>query len=123
MRTLIASIALSLLTSTAVAKPRHVSPAKAAATAWMTACVHEHTSPVGGVSLREATKLCKAAQKRNKATAKAAAAIEACEQAVTDACVEECDDAEHGCDCTEDALADEFAVCTGHGPAAAKGGK
>lgn len=88
MRT-IAALALVLsLTATSFAAPRHKGAAKAQREADLKACVHERTGPTGGITLAEATRLCRALAKADAAVAKAHRAIAACEQAVTDACVE-----------------------------------
>lgn len=97
------AIALALFTSTADARPHR----RSRDSAWMKACIHERTGPVGGVSHAEARKICKSEQpddevvaareqlklarmnaKVAKAKARVARAIDACAQAVTDRCVE-----------------------------------
>lgn len=97
------AIALALFASIADAKPHR----RSRDSAWMTACIHERTGPVGGVSKSEARKICKAEQpddevaaareqlklarlnaKVAKAKERVRKAIEACAQAVTDRCVE-----------------------------------
>jgi hypothetical protein len=88
MRT-ITTLALVLsLASTASASPRHRGAAKASREAALKVCVHERTGPTGGITVAEATKLCRLEAKVRAAQAKAKAVIAACEQAVADLCVE-----------------------------------
>ncbi len=122
MRTTLALV-LMLAATPAVAKPHHArkapSPAKVAAASWVRDCVHERTGPTDGLTAPVATRLCKAMSRVH-------VAIEACEQAVVDACVEQCTDTEQGCDCMDDALAAEFAATCfvrPDAPVAPKGGK
>lgn len=122
--------ALALTTSAAWAGPHRKPHARKADTAWMRDCIHERTGPVGGVSFAEARAICTAEQpddevaaaklqlalarsnaKVQKARARARKAIEACEQAVVDACVEAAKpDGSTGCE--DAALRPQFnAVC------------
>lgn len=98
--------------------------------AWMRGCIHERTGPVGGVSLAEARAICgaelpddeveaakhalalaRANARVAKAQAKARKAVEACEQAVVDACVEAALP-DGSTDCMDEALRPQFnAVC------------
>jgi hypothetical protein len=113
------AIALALLSpSLADASPRHRAARHAAPRpddAEVAACVHGRTGPAGGISPHEAVQLCsriaRSKAKVAKAVLKARDAIEACEQAVSDACVDACTDTERGCDCTDASLAQEFAAC------------
>lgn len=126
MRTLSALVlALATLTSIADAKPRHARKPRTD-TRWMRDCIHERTGPVGGVSQREARTICTAEQpddevaaakaqlslarinaKVAKAKARAAKAIEACEQAVVDRCVEAAKP-DGSTDCQDETLRAEF---------------
>ncbi|HKQ66011.1 MAG TPA: hypothetical protein VJZ73_13435 [Methylomirabilota bacterium] len=135
MRTLLASLALLLATSTADAKPRKAHK-PAAQSQWMRDCIHERTGPTDGVSPAEARRICTAEQPEDeveatkaalvvarlnakvaKAKARAAKALDACAQAVTDRCVELADPT-GGTDCNVDAgLRAEFElVCLGKPP-------
>lgn len=127
-RTALTLALLASLVGIADAKPRRA-PRKQHDSAWLTACIHDRTGPVGGVSKPEARKLCKAEQpdddieaakaqlalakanaKIAKARAKAAKAIEACEQAVVDACVAAALP-DGSTDCEDEALKPAFAQC------------
>lgn len=133
MRTLLATLALLIATQSAV----DAAPRKARKTTpqsqWMRDCIHERTGPVGGVTLAEARRVCAAEQpddeveatkaalltarlnaKVAKAKARAAKALEACAQAVTDRCVELASPVT-GADCDVDAgLRPEYElVCLG----------
>jgi hypothetical protein len=99
-------------------------------------CIHERTGPDGGVSKTEARTICTAEQpddeleaaksaltlarlnaKVTKASERAAKALLACEQAVTDRCVESADPV-NGTDCdTDSGLKAEYElVCFGKAP-------
>lgn len=144
MRTMSAiSLALSLLASTADAKPRHHRK-PAAQSKWMRDCIHERTGPDGGVSVTEARKICKAEQpddevelakselavakhhaKIAKLAQRAAKAIEACEEEVSIACEDTTERDHDGGECSDATLRAKhaFDVCTGHGPAFVAEGK
>jgi hypothetical protein len=142
MRTLTA-LALSLaalvtaLVTTADAKPRHHRK-PSHDSKWMRDCIAERTGPDGGVSPVEARKICTAEQpedeiadakaqlaiargnaKVRKAQERVQKALLACEQAVTDRCVDTAP-ADGSADCnTEQGLRAEYElVCLG-----VKGGK
>jgi hypothetical protein len=135
MRTL-AAIALSLaaLAGTADAKPRaHRSRKPAADTKWMRDCIHERTGPDGGVSKAEARKICKAEEpedevesakaeltiargnaKVRKAQERVQKALLACEQAVTDRCVDTApSDGSKDCNTEQGLRAEYELVCLG----------
>jgi hypothetical protein len=113
---------LALVAPASAGPRRHArrapSPAKLASQQWVRDCVHERTGPTDGLSVTVATRLCKAMSRIHDA-------IEACEQAVSDACVDQCTDTANGCDCTDDAIAAEFALCFPRqdAPVGGKGGK
>lgn len=134
MRTLIASLALLLATSTAAdAKPRRAK--RQTDTAWVKACIRERTGPTGGISTTEARQICRAEQpddevaaaksqlalaranaKVAKAKARIAKAIEACEQAIVERCVETAQP-DGSTDCMDSALWHEFElICGERGP-------
>lgn len=124
MHKLTAILASLALATSAVAAPRkhHArrapSPAKLASAAWVRDCVHERTGPTDGLSVPIATRLCKAMSRIHDA-------IEACEQAVVDACVDQALP-DGSTDCMDDALASEFAATCfvrPDAPVAARGGK
>jgi len=131
MRNLIAALALLLATTSAADAGSHRKPhARKTDGAWMRGCIHERTGPVGGVSLTEARAICgaelpddevaaakqalalaRANARVAKAKAKVAKAVEACEQAVVDACVEAALP-DGSTDCEDAALRPQFnAVC------------
>lgn len=120
---ILATLALAIGSASAAAAPRkhHArrgpSPAKLASAAWVRDCVHERTGPTDGLSVPIATRLCKAMSRIHDA-------IEACEQAVVDACVDQALP-DGSTDCMDEALADEFAATCFVRPDApvAKGGK
>lgn len=124
MRGIASLVAIIALGSSADAKPRKHKPVAT----WMSDCIHERTGPVGGVSLVEARKICKAEQPEDeveaakqaltvarlnakvlKARARAQKAILACEQVVSDLCVENAAP-DGSTDCEAPAL---FAACHG----------
>lgn len=129
MRTLaaLALIASIAFPAVADAKPRARKPHAAKRdTQWMRDCIHERTGPVDGVSKSEARAICAAEQpddevaaaraqlslarlnaKVAKAKARVAKAIEACEQAVVDRCVETAPP-DGSKSCEDDALRAEF---------------
>lgn len=131
MRTLIASLALLLASTTADARPRKAHKPRPESK-WMRDCIHERTGPTDGVTVTEARRICKAEQpddeleaakhalaaarakaKVTKAQERARKALEACEQAVVDRCVEDADP-DGSSSCEDDALATEFeVVCLG----------
>jgi len=122
---ILASLALASTVAVAAPRKHHAarrapSPAKIAAQQWVRDCVHERTGPTDGLTVPVAQRLCRAMSRIHDA-------IEACEQAITDACVEQCTDTTNGCDCnTEDGLAAEFAATCfpkPDAPVVAKGGK
>lgn len=137
MRTLSAILAtLAFMASTGLAKPKKHSArlpraTTAATEAYVVQCINERTGPDGGIPVRDAIKLCQGIAKHQakitRLAERAAKAIEACQQEVSDACVDACDNQTEGCDCTDSDLTvnHAFDVCTGHGPAwgAAKEGK
>jgi hypothetical protein len=100
------ALALSLLVGTANAKP--LSPAE---DTFVTSCVHERTGPTGGIPPREALKLCRGIVKHqhriDRTIERIRKAILACEQAVSDACVDSAE-TDGSTDCTAPAL---FDVC------------
>lgn len=77
-------------------------------------CVHERTGPDGGITAREAIRLCTGIVRHDAKIAKAAAralkAIAACEQAIVDACVDAAEP-EGSADCLDEALRPAFATC------------
>ncbi len=103
---ILATLALSSSASAAPRKAHHAhhahharrapSPAKIASQQWVRDCVHERTGPTGGLSVTVATRLCRALSRVHDA-------IEVCEQAVVDACVEQ----DGAASCEDDALAVE----------------
>lgn len=121
------AIALSLLlATTAEAKPRKHAVAKHD-TKWMRDCIRERTS--GGQTSAESRTVCRAEQPEDdiaiakrelaiarakakvaKAKARADAAIEACEQAVVDACVAGAAP-DGSTDCEDENLKAQFAQC------------
>lgn len=128
MRTITIALSLVLFTTIASAKPRRTHH-KPADSAWLKGCIHERTGPDGGVSPGEARAICLAEQPEDqvegakaqlrlaranakiaKARVKAAKAIEACEQAVVDACVEAAKP-DGSTDCEDEALKPAFAQC------------
>lgn len=123
MRTLSLTLALLLASPIAIAAPRHHRSPKARTTtaesaageAFIAECVHERTGPTGGITVRQALKLCTGIVRHNGRIAKAAArakkAIEACEQAVVDACVDAADSSGSS-ECEDAALRPAFnATC------------
>lgn len=107
MRTLTALAIILSLTTTAIAAPRRKQAAKAQKEAALKACVHEHTGPTGGITVSEATRQCRSTAKATAAVTKARKAIAACEQAVSDACVDGAA-ADGSTDCMAPSL---FAAC------------
>lgn len=137
MRTLTAlALALTVtLTTTADAKPRHARHPRVESR-WMRQCIAERTGPDGGVSKTEARAICKAEEpddeledakqqlaiaranaKVTKAQERARKALLACEQAVTDRCVETATSEGNDCDTTEGLRAEYELVCLGKAPA------
>lgn len=126
MRTVIALIASLALTSTAGAKPRNHRPAKVSTAAqerFIADCVTERTGPDGGITAKEALKLCTGIVKHqariDRLAERAAKAIEACEEEVSIACEDTTERDHDGGECSDDTLRAKhaFDVCTGHGPA------
>lgn len=113
-------VVLALLSATTADAAPHKLPVpnKAASDKFVQDCIHERTSPTGGISRTAAAHLCRAIVRNQAKIAKAAElavnAIQACRMTVVAACVEtsnsnsECDDA---------ALQHAFEICTGGGPA------
>jgi len=106
MRRTIAAIVLAI-TTTAHAAPRHKAHKPRAESKWVRDCIHERTGPTEGITVAEARRICVAEEPEDevgaarrgltlarlnakvaKAKARVAKAIETCEQAVTDRCVE-----------------------------------
>lgn len=134
----LAALALVLATSTAHAaprkahKPRHESR-------WMRDCVTERTGPDGGIPVAEARRICAAEQPEDEVEAakhtlavarlnakvaksqeRARKALLACEQAVTDRCVETAaPDGSTDCDTSAGLRPEYELVCLGK-PIAAK---
>ncbi len=136
MRTLaILAASLTLAFSTlADAKPRkHArrakAPTSAATEAYIAECVGERTGPDGGIPVKEALKLCTGIVRHDakitKLAARAAKAIEACEEEVSIACEDTTERDHDGGECSDATLraAHAFDVCTGHGPAFVAEGK
>lgn len=135
MRTLSALAAALLLSTTtaAHAAPRRKAHKPHAESNWMRDCITERTGPDGGIPVAEARRICLAEQPEDevastkaalvmarlnakvaKAKARAAKALEACEQAVTDRCVELAESAPgRDCDTTAGLRAEYELVCLG----------
>lgn len=130
MRNALIAIALTLTTLSTVAdaKPRRAARKARVESKWIRDCITERTGPVGGVSVREARTICKAEQPEDeveaakhtlavarlnakvaKAKTRVAKAIEACEQAVVDRCVELANP-DGSTDCEDAALKAEFSL-------------
>jgi hypothetical protein len=126
MRTTIAALVLALTTTTAVAAPRHKAHKPRAESRWMRDCITERTGPTEGLTVSDARRICTAEQPEDevsaakaalvlarmnakvaKAKARVAKAIEACEQAVVDRCVEFAKP-DGSTDCEDAALRTEF---------------
>lgn len=137
MRAVLACLALATLTSIADSRPRR---APRTDTAWVRNCIHERTGPTDGISVTEARQICRAEQpddevsaakrelvlaranaKVAKAKARARKAIEACEQAIVDRCVETANP-DGSTNCMDSDLWPEFElVCSERGPRPAGG--
>jgi hypothetical protein len=118
MRITTAILALMLTTSLAHAKPRRhghkAKPTTAAAERFITDCVIERTGPTDGITAKAALKLCTGIVRHDAKIAKSAErarkAVEACEQAIVDACVDAADGTETTT-CEDDVLQAAFKVC------------
>lgn len=125
MRHAIAAIVLAL-TTTAHAAPRHKAHKPHHESQWVRDCIHERTGPTEGISGAEARRICRAEEPEDelgaaksaltmarlnakvaKARERVAKAIEACEQAVVDRCVEFAKP-DGSTDCEDGALKTEF---------------
>jgi hypothetical protein len=139
MRNALIAIALMLTASTSAiadAKPHRQARKLRVESKWMRTCIAERTGPTGGVSKSEARAICKAEQpddeleaakqaltvarlnaKVTKAQDRARKALEACEQAVTDRCVESAaPDGSTDCDTDAGLHAEYELVCLGKAP-------
>lgn len=130
MRTLTALALVASLASAASARPHRQARRPQVDTAWMRDCIAERTGPDGGIAPDVARRACAAEQPDDevsaakralkvaranarvaKARAKARAAIDACETAVVDRCLDLAGDDAHAAEhCTDLALRAEFST-------------
>lgn len=132
MRRTTAALVLAI-TTTAHAAPRHKAHRPRVESKWVRDCIAERTGPTEGITVAEARRICRAEEPEDevsvarrgltlarlnakvaKAKAQVAKAIEACEQTVTDRCVELASpDGTTDCDTTAGLRAEFELVCKG----------